>query len=123
MEYTIETIVRVKGGEGSGVSIFKKQKQGDNLQAVVAAQVRSLCNYYEVPHEALRGIEAPGALLGKTKHPLEEVFAMVEITGPVFDFSCGFIDRAFRDYAERGQETTNQEARLRRAVWWAAARL
>lgn len=52
MEYKIETIVRVEGGEGSGVSIFKKQ--GDNLQAVVAAQVRSLCNYYSVPREALK---------------------------------------------------------------------
>ena len=83
--------------------------------------------YY--PHQvflvdcALKGIEALGALLGKTKHPLEEVFAKVETTGPAFNHSCEFIDRAFRDYVERGQETTNQEARLRRAVWWASVRL
>ena len=73
--------------------------------------------------ELLKGIEALGALLGKTKHPLEEVFAKVETTGPAFNHFCEFIDRAFRDYVERGQETTNQEARLRRAVWWASVRL
>lgn len=83
--------------------------------------------------ELLKGIEALGATLGKTKHPLEEVFAKVPGAIPQAEdraqLSSGVISRAFRDCVRYAAAQSSPLSGLSPLHWarvsviWAAVRL